>query len=51
MKTLINAAALAAAMLAMPALANQCGDILGHSMQQLNTRESVNLCDSFKGNV
>ena len=33
----------------MPALANQCGDILGHSMQQLNTRESVDLCDSFKG--
>lgn len=49
MKRLLNAVAIAAAVLATPAMANQCGDILGHSMQQLNTRESVNLCDSFKG--
>ena len=49
MKTLFSAATLVAGLLAMPAMANQCGDILGHSMQQLNTRESVNLCDSYKG--
>lgn len=49
MKTLLSAVALTAAMLAAPAMANQCGDILGHSMQQLNTRESVDLCDTFKG--
>ena len=47
MKTLLSAATLAAGLLAMPALANQCGEILGHSMQQLNTRESVDLCDSY----
>lgn len=49
MKTLLSAATLAAGLLAMPAMANQCGEILGHSMQQLNTRESVDLCDSYKG--
>jgi glutathione peroxidase len=49
MKTWLTAVALGVGLLAMPALASQCGDILGHSMQQLNTRESVNLCDSFKG--
>ncbi|GAB59323.1 glutathione peroxidase [Rheinheimera nanhaiensis] len=49
MKVLISAVALAASLMAAPALANQCGEILGHSMQQLNTRESVDLCDSFKG--
>ncbi|MEE2022669.1 glutathione peroxidase [Alkalimonas mucilaginosa] len=30
-------------------LASQCGAVLGHSMQQLNTRESVDLCSEFKG--
>ncbi|MEH8018107.1 glutathione peroxidase [Rheinheimera muenzenbergensis] len=49
MKTWLSAAAIAATMLAMPVLAGQCGDILGHSMQQLNSRESVDLCDSYKG--
>ncbi len=49
MKALFTAATLAAALYTMPAQANQCGEILGHSMQQLNTRESVDLCDSFKG--
>lgn len=49
MKTLLSAVALTAAMLAAPAMANQCGDILGHSMQQLNTRESIDLCEAFKG--
>ena len=28
--------------------ANQCGDILGHSMQQLRTKETVDLCEQFK---
>ncbi|MDX3772746.1 glutathione peroxidase [Chromatiaceae bacterium AAb-1] len=32
-----------------PAAASQCGEILGHSMQHLRTKESVDLCDSFKG--
>ncbi len=49
MKAWLSVVALSAGLLAMPALANQCGDILGHSMQQLNTRESVNLCDSYQG--
>lgn len=49
MKILLSAVALTAAMLAAPAMANQCGDILGHSMQQLNTRESIDLCEAFKG--
>ncbi|MBU1308277.1 MAG: glutathione peroxidase [Gammaproteobacteria bacterium] len=49
MKTWLSAAAFAATMLAMPVMAGQCGDILGHSMQQLNSRESVDLCDSYKG--
>ncbi|MEE2001751.1 glutathione peroxidase [Alkalimonas sp. MEB108] len=30
-------------------MANQCGAVLGHSMQQLNTRETVDLCEQFKG--
>lgn len=49
MKILLSAVALTAAMLAAPAMANQCGDILGHSMQQLNTRETIDLCEAFKG--
>lgn len=49
MKNLLGIALLACVAMAQPAYASQCGDILSHSMQQLNTRESVNLCDSFKG--
>jgi glutathione peroxidase len=49
MKTLLTTLALTTSLLALPAVANQCGEILGHSMQQLNTRESVDLCDSYKG--
>lgn len=49
MKLLISALVLAGAVIASPSQAAQCGEILGHSMQQLNTRESVDLCDSFKG--
>ena len=49
MKQLLSAMAIVTTVLAAPAMANQCGAILGHSMQQLNTRESVDLCDSFKG--
>lgn len=30
------------------AQANQCGDILGHSMQQLRSKETVDLCEQFK---
>lgn len=29
--------------------AAQCGDILGHSVQQLKTRETVDLCEQFQG--
>jgi glutathione peroxidase len=49
MKVILSTVALAATLLSGNVLANQCGDILGHSMQQLNTRESVNLCDSYQG--
>lgn len=28
--------------------ANQCGEILSHSMQQLRTKETVDLCEQFK---
>jgi len=49
MKAWLGAIALSAGVLSTPVMANQCGDILGHSMQQLNTRESVDLCDSYKG--
>lgn len=48
-KTFLTALTLVSCLLSLPAIANQCGEILGHSMQQLSTRESVNLCDSFKG--
>ncbi|MDP4527972.1 glutathione peroxidase [Alkalimonas delamerensis] len=30
-------------------LASQCGAVLGHSMQQLNTRETVDLCAEYQG--
>ncbi|MDP5137738.1 glutathione peroxidase [Rheinheimera baltica] len=49
MKAWLGAIALSAGVLSTSVMANQCGDILGHSMQQLNTRESVDLCDSYKG--
>lgn len=29
-------------------VAAQCGDILGHSMQKLRTKDTVDLCESFK---
>ena len=38
-----------ASLIASSAMANQCGDILGNSMQQLKTRESIDLCESYKG--
>ncbi|KKO44129.1 glutathione peroxidase [Arsukibacterium ikkense] len=49
MKTWLSAAALAATVIAAPAMANQCGEILGHAMQQLNTRETVDLCEQYQG--
>lgn len=49
MKVTLGLALLAGLFLAAPAEASQCGDILGHSVQQLKTRESVDLCEQFKG--
>ena len=49
MKFLIGAAVFTSMAIAAPAYANQCGEILGHSMQQLNTRETIDLCDSYQG--
>lgn len=49
MKQFTRALAVTASLFVLPAMANQCGEILGHSMQQLNTRESIDLCDSYKG--
>lgn len=49
MKIWLSAAALATSVLAAPAMANQCGEILGHAMQQLNTRETVDLCEQYQG--
>ncbi|SDZ92649.1 glutathione peroxidase [Alkalimonas amylolytica] len=48
MKQWFLAVAVTAA-LSGPVLASQCGAVLGHSMQQLNTRETVDLCEQFKG--
>lgn len=42
-------AAVAAAAFSSPLMASQCGAVLGHSMQQLSTRETVDLCSEFKG--
>jgi len=28
--------------------ANQCGDILGHSIQQLRSKETIDLCEEYK---
>ncbi|WP_423187127.1 glutathione peroxidase [Alishewanella sp. d11] len=49
MKVTFGLAVLAGLFFASPAEAAQCGDILGHSVQQLKTRESVDLCEQFKG--
>ena len=49
MKIWLSAAALATSVLAAPAMANQCGEILSHAMQQLNTRETVDLCEQYQG--
>ena len=49
MKIWLSVAALATSVLAAPAMANQCGEILGHAMQQLNTRETVDLCEQYQG--
>ncbi|MDP5207026.1 glutathione peroxidase, partial [Alishewanella sp. SMS9] len=49
MKKTLNLAAVLALTFSVQSLAAQCGNILGHSVQQLKTRESVDLCDEFKG--
>ncbi|MCC5452957.1 glutathione peroxidase [Rheinheimera sp. UJ51] len=49
MKKTLNLAAVLALTFSVSSLAAQCGNILGHSVQQLKTRESVDLCDEFKG--
>lgn len=49
MKTWLNAAVLATSVISTSAMANQCGEILGHAMQQLNTRETVDLCEQYQG--
>jgi glutathione peroxidase len=49
MKTWIITVVLAVSIQAWPVLANQCGAILGHSMQQLKTRESIDLCQAYQG--
>lgn len=49
MKNWILTAVVALSFMASSAQANQCGDILGHSMQQLKTRESIDLCQEYKG--
>ncbi|SNY55740.1 glutathione peroxidase [Arsukibacterium tuosuense] len=49
MKTWLNAAVLATSVISTSAIANQCGEILGHAMQQLNTRETVDLCEQYQG--
>tara|TARA_R110002126_G_scaffold10245_77_gene46784 strand:- start:285 stop:869 length:585 start_codon:yes stop_codon:yes gene_type:complete len=45
----LGVAALAGSLMSVSALANQCGEILGHAMQQLNTRETVDLCEQYQG--
>lgn len=49
MKMWILTVAFSASLLTWPVLANQCGAILGHSMQQLKTRESIDLCQAYQG--
>lgn len=49
MRTTLTWALLGSMLWSASAFATQCGDILGHSVQQLKTRESVDLCEQFKG--
>lgn len=49
MKIWLGTAVLATSLFAAPAMANQCGEILSHAMQQLNTRETVDLCEQYQG--
>lgn len=49
MKPLTHTLLAALTLLTLPAMAGQCKDILSHSMQQLNTRETIDLCDSYQG--
>lgn len=49
MKPVTQTLLAALALLTLPAAASQCKDILSHSMQQLNTRETIDLCDSYQG--
>lgn len=49
MKPVTQTLLAAVALLTLPAAASQCKDILSHSMQQLNTRETIDLCDSYQG--
>ena len=36
------------AVISTQAAAAQCGDVLNHSMQQLRSKETVDLCESFQ---
>ncbi|MGI5309406.1 glutathione peroxidase [Rheinheimera sp. WS51] len=49
MKKWLTVLTVSVGMVASSAMANQCGDILGHSMQQLKTRESIDLCQAYQG--
>ena len=49
MKPLTHTLLAALTLFTLPAMAGQCKDILSHSMQQLNTRETIDLCDSYQG--
>lgn len=49
MKTIAISGLLLAATMSLSAYAAQCGAVLSHSMQQLKTRESVDLCNEFQG--
>jgi glutathione peroxidase len=33
----------------LPAMAENCGEILGHSLPQLRKKETLDLCESYKG--
>lgn len=49
MRIILTLAFLGSMAWSAPAAASECGNILGHSVQQLKTRESVDLCEQFKG--
>lgn len=49
MKKLILAGCVIASIVSFSAISGQCGAVLSHSMQQLSTRETVDLCTNFKG--